>query len=98
MIKYRLLDILDKETVEPKRYGFYHYYVGELCSINLPISNCECKRIIIHRLTGSMDGSAAICTSNVVRVESNERGSIWSIFTENTEYILQEYSGEYKDV
>lgn len=96
MIRYKVLDILDKETGEPKRNDFYHYYVGEFCSLSLPINKCLGKRLIIHRLTGGLDGPVAISTSNVVAILPNECGSIWSIVTENTEYVLQEYIGERK--
>lgn len=94
---YKILDILDKNTGEPKRNNFYHYYVGQVCGLSKDINNCIGKSVIIHRLTGSMDGSVAIGTSHVEKIVPNEAESVYGLITENTCYVLQEWNGEIKN-
>ena len=94
---YKILDILDKNTGEPKRNNFYHYYVGQVCGLSKDINNCIGKSVIIHRLTGAIDGSVAIGTSHVDKIIPNEAESEYELITNNTKYILQEWYGEIKN-
>lgn len=96
-MKYKILDIIDLETGEPKRNDFYHYYVGQVCRLSKDIDKCIGKSVIIHRLTGGMDGSVVIKTSHVEKIVSNESESIFDLITENTCYTLQEWNEEIKN-
>lgn len=92
MKKYRMLDILDTYTKEPKGSDFYYYYTGELCSLNPPVEKCKGGSLIIHRLTGGLDGTTTIKTTEVQKiVPMNEQETKWCISTLNTDYIIEEY-------
>lgn len=94
---YKILDIIDRKTGEPKRNDFYHYYVGQICRLSKDIDKCIGKSVIIHRLTGGMDGSVAINTSYVEKIVPNEAESVYGLITENTCYVLQELNREIKN-
>ena len=88
-----MLEILDTRTKEPKRSNFYYYYTGELCSLNPPVEKCKGGSLIIHRLTGGLDGTTIIKTTEVQKiVPMNEPKTKWCISTLNTDYVIEEYT------
>lgn len=89
-LKYKILDIIDLKTGEPKRNDFYHCYVGQICRLSKDIDKCIGKSVIIHRLTGDTEGSVAISTSHIEKIVPNEAESVYDLITENTCYVLQE--------
>lgn len=96
-MKYKIIDIIDRKTGEHKTDEFYQYYVGQICRLSKDIDKCIGKSVIIHRLTGGMDGSVAIGTSHVEKIIPNESESIFDLITENTCYTLQEWNEEIKN-
>lgn len=96
-LKYKILDIIDLKTGEPKRNDFYHCYVGQICRLSKDIDKCIGKSVIIHRLTGDMEGPVAIRTSYIEKIVPNEAESVYGLITQNTCYVLQELSREIKN-
>lgn len=90
MSKYKILDIQDAHTGEPKHDGLYSYYIGQICNILLPRTQWKDNRLIIHRFTGVEDGSVSILTTEVDKVVGSEDESTWEVTTLNTIYTFKE--------
>lgn len=97
LMYYKILDIIDLKTGEPKHNGFYRYYVGQICKLSKDIDECLGGTLFIHRFTGELDGSVAIATSHVEKIIPNEAESAYELITENTCYVLREWRGEIKN-